>query len=351
MSRPTLSAAPAARRAHAPWLAVSLCLSALAAATPARAQSPRAPAATSPDAEVKKLYKQGADAIKLKQWDKAIEALLQAFQRQPLPQIAANLGHAEFMAGKSKDAVEHLSFYLREGKDISEEDRQRMQQQIAESQAKLGLVTIRVDVEGAELLVDAQKVGVSPLEKPALVEPGSRTFEAKKEGLPSARQVVVVAAGTAPVVELKLAPPLPAPIPSGAEPHPDEDRWRMWATAGGLGLSAIGLGVGIGLTVAANAKYAEAVGQRDVLIKGQTPGGQYICGGMAPSTNQTQCGALKDTLRAVDRLTVGAITAYTLGEVAAVGTVVLLLLPKERRKPTGVSVTPTVGGVVMFGSF
>lgn len=349
MYRPTLSAARAARRARAPWLVVSLCLAALVSVTPARAQSPGAPAATSPDAEVKRLYKQGVEALKLKQWDKAIEALLQAFQRNPLPQIAANLGHAEFMAGKYKDAVEHLSLYLREGKDISEEDRQTMQREIAESQAKLGMVTIRVDVDGADLLVDSQKVGVSPLEKPALVEPGSRTFEAKKEGLPSARQVVEVAAGTTPVVELKLAP-VQAPSPSGADPHQDEERWRMWATAGGLGLSAVGLGVGIGLTVAANAKRAEAVTQHDQLI-GQTPGGKIICGNNAWMQNGEACNTLKDTLNAVDRMTVGAITAYTLGEVAAVGTAVLLLWPKEHRKSTGVLVTPTLGGVVMVGSF
>ena len=307
--------------------------------------------AGAPDPEVKRLYKQGVDALKLKQWDKAIESLLQAYQRNPLPQIAANLGHAEFMAGKYSDAIEHLSFYLREGKDISEEDRQAMQAQIAESQAKLGTVTIRVDVDGAELLVDSKKVGVSPLGKPALVDPGSRTFEARKEGLPSARQVVVVAAGTAPVVEMKLALPAPVSSPPRVEPHQDEERWRMWATAGGLGLSAVGLGVGIGLTVAANGKYAEAVVQRDAFFKSSTPGGRLFCGAMAPSENQTPCVALKDTLRAVDRLTIGAITAYTLGEIAAVGTAVLLLWPKERSKPTGVLVAPTLGGVVMVGSF
>src|SRR5262245_14866250 len=96
---------------QARWFLVGLLFSQLGGAAPALAQSnaPFRSAEAAPSsagqgassaAEVERLYNQGVAALKAEQWDKACAALREAFNLDPLPQIAANLGYAEFMAGR-----------------------------------------------------------------------------------------------------------------------------------------------------------------------------------------------------------------------------------------------------------
>src|SRR6185503_746975 len=95
-------------------------------------------------------------------------------------------------------------YLLREGQGISDDDRRAAEKMLAEAELKIGTVTVLVDA-GAEVLVDGKSVGTAPLSGPVFVEAGSRRFEAKKEGVAGPSQDVKVAAGSAPVVELKLA--------------------------------------------------------------------------------------------------------------------------------------------------
>jgi hypothetical protein len=76
---------------------------------------------------------------------------------------------------------------------------------LAEAKANITTVTVRVDVPGAEVLVDGRPLGHSPLSGPVFLEPGPHRFEAQKKELGSAVQKVDASAGAAPEVDLKLS--------------------------------------------------------------------------------------------------------------------------------------------------
>lgn len=324
-------------------------------------------AAPKPDGEAIKLYEEGVKAARAGQWERARQALLGAFVRRPDARTAANLGRVETMASKPRDAAEHLSFFLQQAPEMSEKDRQVTREMIARAQAKIGTVMVHVDAEGADVLVDGQKVGSSPLPSPLFVDPGTRRFEARKAGMRLASQEIEVTAGSAPRVDLQLSstavsPPAdqrPAALNSGSGAGPDTSGekvnapWKALAIASG-GISLAGIGAGIALSVAAGAKFREAGNQLDALRQ-NTLTTSKVCGPSSPSANAAGCASLKSTLSSRDHLTNAATAGFIVGGAAAVGTVVFLLVPKLKPRRAAVEVTPSIGGnqggVTLSGSF
>jgi hypothetical protein len=363
------------------WLAAGLLLASVTAGAPVRAQGKSAPAveatpapapapqgapaATDPDKEADKLYWEGLKAIQAKEWEKARVALLEAFKRKPMDRTAASLGRAEMMAGKPRDAAEHLSFFLREAKDAKPTVRQAAEKMLAEAKAKIGTVTIKVDAEGAEVLIDGQTVGTSPLAEPVFVEPGSRTFEAKKEGRPPASQGVEVAAGSAPVVDLQLPP---APLPTIEPTRPNEaglewpagtarPKWWPWALLGGAGVSVVGLSLGVGFSAGAVAKNKAALEERDWLVV-RTEVGHSICPAQEPNqtAKQASCDKMADLAGTRDTYRNVAIAGWVIGGVAAAGTVAAVLWKPRWAglrigRASGLVVVPSAGGVLAAGRF
>src|SRR5262249_44507201 len=77
--------------------------------------------------------------------------------------IAANLGNVEYELGMPRDAAEHLSFSLRSTAVSVAPDRlEKIKKVLDQARALVGEVYIKVNVDGAEVLVDGVSVGRSP---------------------------------------------------------------------------------------------------------------------------------------------------------------------------------------------
>ncbi len=342
-------------QSHGRWLVAGSLLASLATGRLAFAQEKSAPAG-----EAARLYADGVKAARAGQWEVARAALLAAFERKPDAKRAANLGLVELMSGKPRDAAEHLSFFLREGQDVNDHDRQATEEMLAKAKASIGTVTIQVDTRGAEVLVDGRRVGTSPLADPVFMESGRRSIEVKKTGLTSLREEIDVAAGSAPVVTLKLPPVLkptvdPMHMPGldkGAPPETGAPRWRTWGVVSSAGVAAVGAGVGIGFSFAANAKNAAALEERDTLAN-HTLVGHSICTHQA---GVPRCGRLPDLVEARDTYRNVAITSFAVAGVGAAGALFSALWSPSRqgritRKEGALSVVPSIQGVVVTGSF
>jgi tetratricopeptide (TPR) repeat protein len=354
-------------------MALALAIPALAAG-PAAAQSA---ASKSIDDAVTEHYNQGAKAAEAGQWDKARAAFLEAWKLKPHYQIAANLGNAELMSRRYRDAAEHLRFFLREAPaDVDAVDRRKAEQLFTEAKAKIGAVSVQVDLAGAEVTVDGAPVGISPLREPVFVDPGEHTFEARLGGHAPVQTPIVVPAGSSPQVTLRLVkpsaptagpqppgstqpvgsvqPPGSAQVPAGPGPQDGGGvpKWKPWAIGGGAVLAAAGIGVGIGFTFMSKAKESEAndiIGQ--LLTRAETD--ETIC---APAQNKELCDELWGVFRQRDNTAAVAVVGYTVGGAAAIGTVLLAVLPRNSPKgSTGVRVTPILApghaGAVLTGSF
>ncbi|UQA61376.1 PEGA domain-containing protein [Polyangium aurulentum] len=229
-----------------------------------------APAAAKPqrDKEAQRLFKEGVAAANKDDNEKGIALIKAAIARDPQSEYIIALGTTEMNADKFRDAAEHLWAFLNSGQPIDPADRKEAEEMLAEAQAKIGTMTVRVEPAGADVLVDGAKVGVSPVEKPIFVEVGQRKVQAIKEGMAPASQVVDVAAGGKPAVELKLGA-LGGSGGSGGsgggtvvQPPQGGERSKGLIYAG-VGVSAALAVVGVGGVVGWWVKYGDANSIRD----------------------------------------------------------------------------------------
>ena len=81
---------------------------------------------------------------------------------------------------------------------------------LRELEAQVGRVQVNVSEEAAEIRIDGNLVGLSPLSSTVFVTPGEHTIEARGQGSTASNRIEV-SRGSFAVVELALAKPAPAP--------------------------------------------------------------------------------------------------------------------------------------------
>src|SRR5262245_39603845 len=97
-------------------LKAMLLLAAMTIVVRSAGQAPPKSAAAGKTAEAAaaRHYEDGVRAAKLTLWADAYQSFLAAWKLKQHYQIAANLGRAELMLKKYRDAAEHMAFFLRE---------------------------------------------------------------------------------------------------------------------------------------------------------------------------------------------------------------------------------------------
>lgn len=240
------------RRIH--HLALTLTL--LIFMTPSRAAPPKS-AAKGPVVWAE----EGMVAYRAGQWEQARLALQQAFEQDPQTITAFNLSLAEVKTDHWVDAARHLAYYVRYEKDVKPKERQLL----VEIEKRTGILEIEVNVDGATIQVDAERIGQWPLPvQPIYVLPGRHTIRADMEGFVSSVQSMEFPVGSRTRCELLLQPsatskelsptrqdPAPAPaapssVAAKVYPLPPETGLQLRTTAlltgGGLSLLAAGIG-------------------------------------------------------------------------------------------------------------
>lgn len=317
----------------------------LLATAPALAEAPASPPVEL-DKEVARLYSEGAEAADRGQWEEARTLFENAYKLQPRPRIAANLGRAELMVGKPCAAVEHLEVYLSEDKEADQGARRMVREVLDKATAKIGMVRVRVDVDGADIFVNGHNEGKSPLKRPLCFAPGSYTVEARASGRKPAIKDVALGANS--VLEVELSP---------AVHRQDEDRiskvpaWRTPVLVGGLALGVIGMGVGIGFSVATAKKNPEIDREADRL-KQSTSLNEPICAGRS----DPRCARLFALGDKQNTYETAAVVSYAAGGLLGIGTAVLWHASRpatasRNRSAINVTVVPSPGGMQVFGTF
>lgn len=281
-------------------LTVSMSLPAVGSAQPAKPASAQSEARTD---QARELHVKGAALYEQGQFEKAEAAFLAAWALKQHYQIAANLGACEMKLGRFRDAAEHLAFFLREQPPTGNQDeRRRTQTLFDEARAKIGTLTIEVDVAGAEVLIDDVVIGRTPLAGPVFVEPGGRRIVARLSGRADMTRTLLVEAGMEKKVGLSLAlvvaPVVVPPVVVVPEKRP------LWPVVVSGVLAAGGLAVGAGLTVAANGRGSAA----DAL--GSKLGGPSTC---SQAPGDMTCKTVKDDLRSRDALSKAALAGFVAG--------------------------------------
>jgi hypothetical protein len=153
------------------------------------------------------LYKQGVVQSKAGDYAGALERMEQAYVLAPLPKILVSIAQ---LARENEDWVRAFTrarLALSCPETELGEGRALAQQIVEEAEGRIGRVVIRTVPDGAELEVDDQVVGTTPLAEPLIVNPGEHTLTARwPRGAEARSQSIVISAGQELTVDL-AAPP------------------------------------------------------------------------------------------------------------------------------------------------
>lgn len=149
---------------------------------------------TDTEEDVKKLMRLGVSEYRKGHLDAARDALTRAFALRPHVAIAETLAEVETQLGQYRAAASHWSFFLEHLPAERENERSEVEAALADCRKHLGSVSISVDVPEANVLVDGESLGPSPIEREIWVNPGEHTVVAEAAN-GSDRAIVSIAAG------------------------------------------------------------------------------------------------------------------------------------------------------------
>jgi hypothetical protein len=152
-------------------------------------------------------FQEGVRLYDLKKFEEARVAFLQAYALKHHPAVLLNLAQSELRSHHAVDAARHFSQYLHEATDAKPAERKVAEQGLVEARTKTARLQIEVNVSGADVLVDDESIGKSPLSEAIDVAPGARKVEARVPGAPNASTTVNAAVGHVMSVSLKLEQP------------------------------------------------------------------------------------------------------------------------------------------------
>src|SRR5688572_6705258 len=202
--------------------------------------------------------------------------------------IACNLGGTASELSMNRDAAEYLDYCLRHYAASSRPEavaaEQRARAAFDVVRTKVAQLTVSVTPAGADVFVDAARVGRAPLDAPVFLEAGPHRIEARQEGLETASTDVNAKRGESTEVTLALKAASGAeapenPPPSGQSGQKDASPARknyvpaiITASLGGVALAG-----GVVFLVMRSGK------QSDASDKLETLDGTNPCGPNAPS--------------------------------------------------------------------
>jgi len=348
-------------RSHSLRLVCLVALSLPAVTAPVRAQAQEAAG----DANAQ--YRKAFDALAKQNWTEARRLLLPLWTKSHTWDVAAGLGQAEFLLKNYADGAQYTAFALA---NVPPKEKTKtvdhLKAALSEMKAAVGTARIAVSKDAAEVLVDGQAVGVSPLATEVYLNPGSRQLEARLSDGAFGKQALEVTAGqtydVALIVEKPQAsapaiipqhepsnPAIQAPISSSPIGHDNATpNWAPVLITGGLAIIAVGFGTGFAL----DASSAKSDGAKSL----STAEAQF---GSNPCTPQkgASSGICQELQARQDRRNsdaTGATVSFIAGGVfaaAAVASYFIWARPESTQGRVDAWFAPNSGGLRLQGSF
>jgi tetratricopeptide (TPR) repeat protein len=150
-------------------------------------------------------YEAGSAAFEAGDYPTARRELEESYRLFASLRTLYSLGLCQQKLGDYAAGVRSLEQYLLEaGADAPPELRTQAEQLISQMRAEMGRLEIAVNVDGADVLVDGTRAGVSPLVSPVDVGPGWHVVEARREGYEGTPQRANVTTGATAAVAVSL---------------------------------------------------------------------------------------------------------------------------------------------------
>lgn len=219
------------------------------------AKGPAAPAgaeSADPVERARVHYERGLQLFNEENYDAALFEFERAYELAPSYKILYNMGRIQRQQNNYAAAMRSYERYLREGKDAVPADRRKeVEGELAILKPRVALVTVKVNVDGADVYsddipvctatIESSCVGKSPLLTPIIVNGGRHKITATKQGYAPATSLISVVGSD--VIEVKLD------LVSYDRPQqPASNPWTVptiagWTATGLAGAASIIVGV------------------------------------------------------------------------------------------------------------
>lgn len=280
-------------------------------------------------AEADRLFNEGLVAMGAKDFSKSRDKFAAAFAHYPAPAALLNLAISEKELGQYVQALGHYRTFV--GLPDTEtvlQGRPTAKAHIEECNARICRIEVRAPA-GTTVRIDGADAKTQGTVVEAL--PGEHGLDLRANGTTKTRKVTCGAGAT---VTVEYAEKTTLPPPGTTDERPTAGYVVPGALLG-VGLVGVGLGVGFGLA------------SRGAADDGET----LLNAGACSSSTAPTCAAARDKVDASKTMQTLSIVSYVAGgTLAAAGVVSFLLWPKQPRE-RAVRVTPTVGGLLLTGSF
>lgn len=224
----------------------------LLASNVAQAQPPPAPApATAPTAsgdaapasatEAEQHFRRGIKLFDDGDFKLALVEFERSYDLAPNFRVLYNIGEVQFQLNRYAPALRTLSRYLEVGGDrILPNRRAEVQRDLDSLKIRTAKLRVTVDVEGAEILVDGERIGRSPLADSELVDAGPHRIVVQKTGFVASNESITLAGADEKALDIRLV----------KVPERDDRRVIEVHEAPGLGPIWIGWGLTVALGIA-----------------------------------------------------------------------------------------------------
>ncbi len=185
-------------------------------------------------------FKRGQELYAERNFPAALIEFRRAYEIAPNYRVLFNVGQVCYQMQDYVCAHKSLEQYLSEGgAEVPADRRATVTSELALLKQRIGFLSVRANVDGAEVLVDDVVVGTAPTSEPVPVSAGRhRVVVAAPGRTPVTRSIDVAGQDTA-TVEVTFAEPVAQPV-QVVQPEAPQSRWTSRMTT----LSWVGYGVG-----------------------------------------------------------------------------------------------------------
>ena len=186
--------------------------------------------------EARRHFEQGVALFQEDDVEAALAEFRASYRMNPIPQVLFNIAVSLRRLHRYAEAADTLRRYLREGSEESEERRFLARDLIAELEAVLARVDIAVDRDEADVFVDGELQGRTPLDESLRLAAGDHEIEVRLDGYRTHRERIEVHGGQQ--VELS--------IDMEEVRAPWYRQWWVWTIIGAVVVgTSVGLAVGL----------------------------------------------------------------------------------------------------------
>jgi hypothetical protein len=211
------------------------------APAPAPAASGDAAPAPATATEAEQHFRRGIKLFDDGDFKLALVEFERSYDLAPNFRVLYNIGEVQFQLNRYAPALRTLTRYLEVGGDrILPNRRAEVQRDLDSLKIRTAKLRVTVDVEGAEILVDGERIGRSPLADSELVDAGPHRIVVQKTGFVAATESITLAGADEKSLDLRLV----------RVPERDERRVIEMHEAPGLGPIWIGWGLTVALGIA-----------------------------------------------------------------------------------------------------